>query len=189
MRLPAGLSRHGAASLVILALWSGACAAQGPRPSASVPAPSAAPLPDFKLRSGLWRIGVAIEITPRIEGPTTGPIEVDRCLNAKDTSNLLMTPPGASCSIERGRTTAELLEWKAVCRLNGQTSTAQGQLQFKDTRIEGRIVTEAAGMDMRIDTRLAGRYVGACTPIRVPQPATPAPAPGAAAGGLKRYTP
>lgn len=143
--------------------------------------------PQVNLKSGLWRIGVAMEITPRIDGPASGPIEVDRCVNATDTRNLLMTPPGASCNIEQTRFTKDVLEWTATCQLSGRVSVAKGRMNFNDTRMEGRIVTEAKGMDLHVDTRVAGRYLGACVPIKSQQPAPPPKAQGPGPGGLQRY--
>ncbi len=160
--------------------------------AAAMPAHAA---PEVNIKSGLWRIAVVVDITPAVQAPASGPLEVDRCVSAADTRNLLMTPPGAACSIEQKKFTSDVLEWVATCSQGPYTSTAKGRLDFKGTKLEGRIVTETRGVDLRIDTRVAGRYLGACVSVKPPAAGGPQKGPAQAQpqpqkplpGGLKRY--
>ena len=142
-------------------------------------AAQAAPEVQPRLKTGNWRIAVSMEV-PNATGPSTGPSQHDRCLNASDTRNLLMIPPGAACTIRESKLTADQLTWTVSCVQGPYTSVATGRIDFMDTKFEGRILTVAQGTDIRITTRLAGRYLGACVPIRPQAPPATSPAPSAA---------
>lgn len=72
-------------------------------------AAQAAPEVQPRLKTGNWRIAVSMEV-PNATGPSTGPSQHDRCLNASDTRNLLMIPPGAACTIRESKLTADQLD-------------------------------------------------------------------------------
>jgi hypothetical protein len=127
------------------------------------------------IRAGNWRIAIAMEI-PNATGPSTGPVEYDKCLTPQDTRNLLAVPPGAACSVVESRTTRDSLIWKMRCVQGVNVSNVDARLDFKDTRLEGKILTVAPASGVRITTQLSGRYLGPClvvgrgAPYRTDQP-------------------
>lgn len=180
------MRRRPAALLLSAAL----CAAAAPAAFAAPGGKDVTP----NLRSGNWRVAIAMEI-PNASGPATGPLQYERCLTAEDTRNLLMIPPEANCTIRNSELKRESLDWSMQCTQGGQQSIIEGHMEFRDTRVEAKILTVTRNPNMRITTRMSGRYIGPCIQVgskgAQPKAATPdaKAAPPAKAGGstLPRY--
>ncbi len=115
-----------------------------------------------RIKEGNWRIGAAMEIT-NMQGPSTGPMEYERCLSPTDTDELLQIPQGVTCSVRDSRSTPEYMTWKLQCVHGREIAHAEGRLDFGDTRISGKIVsTSTSAPNVRVTTLLSGRYIGPC---------------------------
>ena len=132
-----------------------------------------------RLRSGNWHLAVAVEIEPRVIGPATPPMDITRCLGPRQVDELMTGTPGAVCVPQVDRFTRDLVEWRHACRHGATVAVAQGRIDFRDTRLDGTIVTTSPDSGLRITTRIAGRYLGACVDTAA---AAPSPGPGSAAG-------
>lgn len=183
VRLPAGASRAtpAAALLAAFLLVPGLAPAQAPTPGKLRTLPPSAAEIQPRLRSGNWQLGVAIEIQPRVAGPSTPPMEITRCLGPRQVDELMQATPGAMCVPDVTRFTPDRIEWRHSCRHNNATAVAEGRLDFRDTRLEGTIVTTSPESGLRITTRIAGRYLGVCVDTTqkpdAARPAAPAPGP------------
>lgn len=137
------------------------------------------------VKEGLWHIGVAIEVTPQATGPTTGPTETQRCMIPEDMKSLLAMPAGANCTVQQQKLTRDALTWRLSCTQAGYTAVANGQIDFRGTRLEGRIVSETLGTGVRMTTLISGRHVGACVPVN--RPSEPQPQPPRKGERLRSY--
>ncbi|MGA0570787.1 DUF3617 domain-containing protein [Variovorax sp. VNK109] len=136
-----------AASLLFLGASSASFAKDGVKP---------------RIKEGNWRIGAAMEIT-NMQGPSTGPMEYERCLSPTNTDELLQIPQGVTCSIRDSRSTPEYMTWKLQCVHGREVAHAEGRLDFGDTRITGKIVSRSTSApNVQVTTLLSGRYVGPC---------------------------
>lgn len=192
-RLKAGVP-HGPVAAALLAaslLVPATAPAQGPAAGKLRAAPPTSEQVQPRLRSGNWHLGVAVEIEPRVVGPATPPMEITRCLGPRQVDELMTGTPGAVCVPQVSRFTPEVIEWRHSCRHGATVAVAQGRIAFDDTRLEGTIVTSSPDSGLRITTRIAGRYLGACVETQRPGPAPAAgptvqpPRPGER---LPRYT-
>src|SRR5690606_22543065 len=101
-----------------------------------------------RLRQGNWHLGVAVEIEPRVSGPATPPMEITRCLGPRQVDELMAPAPGAVCVPQVSRFTPDVIEWRHSCRHGATVAVAQGRLEFRDTRLEGTIVTTSPDSGM-----------------------------------------
>ncbi len=114
------------------------------------------------LKEGAWRIAIQMTV-PNATGPSTGPMQYDRCLAPESAKTLLAMPAGTPCTLKESKLTRDDLTWEMSCSQEGYKSAVNGKINFKKTTLEGEIITLAqAPQKIRITTRIAGRYLGAC---------------------------
>lgn len=176
LRGSTGRSALAAGLLLAAMLATGSAAAQGAGKLRAAPPQAEQVQP--RLRSGNWHLGVAVEVEPRAVGPATPPMEITRCLGPRQVDELMAGTPGAVCTPQVSRFTPDVIEWRHSCRQGATIAVAQGRMEFNDTRLEGTIVTTSPDSGLRITTRIAGRYLGACVETQQ-RPLGPRPGPGA----------
>lgn len=139
------------------------------------PASLQAATPNLKL--GAWRVAIQMTI-PNASGPSTGPIQYDRCLDPGNVAKLLALPPNAPCTLTDKTLDRDKLTWQMTCSQEGFRSTATGKIEFNNDTLKGTIVTVAQQpQNLTITTRIAGRYLGPCiaTGNETPPPSTGKP--------------
>lgn len=130
------------------------------------------------LQEGAWRIAIQMTV-PNATGPSTGPMQYDRCLAPGNVKTLLAMPAGTPCTLKGSKLTRDDLTWEMSCSQEGYKSAVNGKINFKKTTLDGEIITLAQGpQKIRITTRIAGRYLGECVNTKQePSPRTHKPLP------------
>jgi len=132
------------------------------------------------VKEGAWRVALQM-VVPNATGPSTGPMQYDRCLNGDNVANLLAIPANAPCKLLESKLQRDSLTWRLSCSQGGYTSVANGKMSFSGTTLKGEIVTVAEGpQTVKITTNIEGRYLGECV-------STKNPVPEKSTGTLKSY--
>ncbi len=133
------------------------------------------------LKEGAWRIAIQMTV-PNATGPETGPMQYDRCLSPGNAKTLLAMPASAPCILEDSMLIRDALTWRMSCSQEGYKSAVNGKINFRGEVLDGEIITSATGpQNIRISTRIAGRYTGKCVNIKE------APRPRSGGSSLPKY--
>ena len=126
------------------------------------PAEAAAP----NMTEGLWEMVVKSEI-PNVS-PTSAPaLTVQRCMNARDFSDLRKTTPdskGAShCEVSNYRMQGTTATWDVSCK-GAEPMKGSGTMTFEAQRYTGvqKMLAKQNGQNVQITMNYAGRYLGPC---------------------------
>jgi hypothetical protein len=120
------------------------------------------------LKEGSWRVAIQMTV-PNATGPATGPMQYDRCLTPGNVKTLLAMPAGTPCTLRESKLTSDDLTWKMSCSQSSYHSVVNGKINFRDTTLDGEIITVAQGpQKVRITTKIAGRYLGKCVNVNPP---------------------
>ncbi|HSI43663.1 MAG TPA: DUF3617 family protein [Methylotenera sp.] len=130
----------------------------------SAHAASATSKPNIK--PGNWRIAIQM-IVPNASGPDTGPMQYERCLNGDNAQQFLAMPPNAPCKLVTSKYERDKLTWELSCSQNGYKSSAKGEVLFHGDTLNGEVITQTfAPQDIKITTKISGRYLGSCIALK-----------------------
>jgi len=121
------------------------------------------------LKEGAWLIGIQMMV-PNATGPSTGPMQYQRCLSPDNAQETMLTlPRGTPCVLDNKSMTRDKLSWQFTCEQRGMKTKINGNIFFRNDTLNGEIFSATQGENnIKITTKLSARYIGECVKVAVP---------------------
>jgi hypothetical protein len=122
------------------------------------------------LKGGSWLIGIQM-VVPNATGPSTGPVQYQRCLSPENAQETMLTlPRGTPCVLDNKSMTRDKLSWQFTCEQRGMKTKINGNIFFRNDTLSGEILSATQGENnIKITTKLSARYLGECVKVASPE--------------------